>query len=141
MINYKTKSWDMYYAPRILNYSIENAHAVCKVSSAWHPFPMFNLFKVNFGYNGDSKTQRGIHFTVQLYYTKIAVLGAGQWQSNDCRSHLVRHPCKTPFKVPFKNRFFGQESSERGTHNRDCGCPGSIFSFWPFYNNIYKYIY
>ena len=31
--------------------------------------------------HGDSKTRRGIHFTVKLYYTKIAVLGAGrpQW--------------------------------------------------------------
>ena len=23
------------------------------------------------------------------------------------RSHLIRHPSKTPFKAPFKNRFFG----------------------------------
>ena len=23
-----------------------------------------------------------------------------------CRSHLIRYPSKTPFKVPFKNRFF-----------------------------------
>ena len=29
----------------------------------------------------DSKMRRGIHFTVQLYYTKTAVLGAGRPQS------------------------------------------------------------
>ena len=37
------------------------------------------------------------------------------------RSHLIRHPSKNPFKVPFKNHFFDGRYSY--PHNRDCECP------------------
>ena len=42
-------------------------------------------------------------------------------------SFLIRHPSKTPFKAPFKNRFFGirypyPRSGALTTHNHDCEC-------------------
>ena len=39
----------------------------------------------------------------QLKY-EIEIVGMGHLKGP---SHLIRHPSKTPFKAPFKNRFFG----------------------------------
>ena len=71
---YGTRSEDTYCHIGLVDrtYSLNlltSPNGVCELYKLY----IFLKFRRHFRYHGDSKIRRGIHFTVQLYYTKIAV--------------------------------------------------------------------